>query len=75
MKLHFSFSEWDENEVEVFRTLDDGSSYGEVIDVFAHFLSMAYGYPISLKVDHTGVSFEFNNKDEKEDSQMELDLQ
>lgn len=73
MKLHFGFSEWDHNEVEVFRTLDDGCSYGEVVDVFAHFLSMAYGYPIVIKVEQTGMSWELK-EDEKEDSQMELNL-
>lgn len=62
MKIHFSFSEWDDNTVEVFRTLDDGASYGEVVESFAHFLSMAYGYPISLKVDHTGAQMELDLK-------------
>lgn len=49
MRLHFEFSEWDNNEVEVFRTLDDGATFGEVVEVFSHFLSMAYGYPIKLQ--------------------------
>ena len=63
MKLHFEFKEWDDNEVEVFRTLDDGATFGEVVEVFSHFLSMAYGYPIKLEVKH------------EEDNQKELDLE
>ena len=77
MKLHFSFKEWDDCEVEVYRTLEDGASYDQVVDAFSHFLSMAFGYPISVKVDDVTYNFPFFNKNEEkeEDPQQELDLQ
>ena len=64
MRLHFEFSEWENNEVEVYRTLDDGATFGEVVEVFEHFLSMAYGYPIKLQGGHN-----------LEDVQQKLDLE
>lgn len=75
MKLHFSFKEWDDCEVEVYRTLEDGADCSEVVDAFSHFLSMAYGYPISVKVDDITFNFPFHLKDKTEENpQQELDL-
>lgn len=73
MKLHFSFSENDDNQVEVYRTLDNEACFYEVTEAFEHFLSMVYGFPITV------VAFvDFNvddDEDKEDDNQMELDLQ
>lgn len=63
MKLHFAFSEWDDNNVEVFRTLDDGASLNEVFDVFKHFISMAYGYDVKISPEETQLSFNFGDNE------------
>ena len=61
MKLHFGFSEWEDNNVEVFRTLDDGAPLQEVFEVFKHFISMAYGYDVTLDKLNQQMSFNFED--------------
>lgn len=63
MKLHFEFSEWDDNNVEVFRTLDDGASLQEVFDVFRHFISMAYGYDVTIDKLNQQIAFDFGDEE------------
>lgn len=68
MKIHFMFKDWEDDCVEVFRTFDNGTCFHSVTDAFAHFLSMAYGYPIK-------VTAESCLEEDTDNRQMELDLQ
>lgn len=66
MRLHFDFSEYEEDEdggTRVLLTVNipDGSGHSRVTEVYEKAVSMLYGYDITLSPQ---MSFEFDEEDE-----------
>lgn len=72
MRLHFDFSEYEEDEdggTRVLLTVNipDGSAHSRVTEIYEKAVSMLYGYDITLSPQ---LSFEFD--DEEEDCSEEF---
>lgn len=67
MRLHFDFSEYEEDEdggtrVLLTVNLPDGSGHSRVTEIYEKAVSMLYGYDITLSPQ---LSFEFDDEDDK----------
>lgn len=68
MRLHFDFSEYEEDEdggTRVLLTVNipDGSGHSRVTEIYEKAVSMLYGYDITLSPQ---LSFDFDDEDEEE---------
>jgi len=66
MRLHFDFSEYEEDEdggtrVLLTVNLPDGESHSRVTEIYEKAVSMLYGYDITLSPQ---LSFEFDDEEE-----------
>lgn len=65
MRLHFDFSEYEEDEdhtrVLLTVTIPDGSGHSRVTEIYEKAVSMLYGYDITLSPQ---LSFAFDDEDE-----------
>ena len=67
MRLHFDFSEYEEDEdggTRVLLTVNipDGSGHSRVTEIYEKAVSMLYGYDITLSPQ---LSFDFDDEDEE----------
>ena len=67
MRLHFDFSEYENDEdgtsVVLTVTIPDGSSHSRVTEIYEKALSMLYGYDIGTKINPQ-FNFSFDDEDD-----------